>query len=372
MKAKEFRRAIAGFLLGFSLLLGIGAIIAVGAYVATDGQILDQLRTVVLRMQLADREAELDAQSGSDAAPRRFQILPGTSAGAIAAALAEAALIRDPELFLDYARVEGYDRRFEAGVFFLNQTQTIKQIAEILTDSSKSHIPFRSPEGARIEEIAELVEGNRLFAFTGEQFLALVNVGAAPPADFAAWAGIPSGASLEGFMFPDTYQLPPDITAEGLRDLLLRSFRERVGDELRREALEQGLTLHQVVTLASIVEREAVWRDEHALIASVYRNRLNINMALEADPTVQYGIQGARGKWWPQITRADYRNVDSPYNTYRRGGLPPGPIASPGLSAIRAVVHPAESDYLYFRAACDNSHYHNFALNFDQHLQNAC
>ena len=286
--------------------------------------------------------------------------------------MAEAALIRDPDLFLDYARVEAYDRRFEAGVFFLNQTQSIKQIAEILTDSSKSFIPFRSPEGARIEELAELVDDNRLFAFSGDQFLSLVNVGAAPPADFAAWAGIPDGASLEGFMFPDTYQLPPDITAPGLRDLLLRSFRERVGDDLRREALDQGLTLHQVLTIASIVEREAVWRDEHALIASVYRNRLNINMALEADPTVQYGIQGARGKWWPQITRADYRDVDSPYNTYRRRGLPPGPIASPGLSAIRAVVHPAESEYLYFRAACDNSHYHNFALTFDQHLQNAC
>ena len=152
--------------------------------------------------------------------------------------------------------------------------------------------------------MAQLIDGNRLFTFAGDRFLTLVAAGAAPPADFAAWAGIPSGASLEGFMFPDTYQLPPEISAEGLRELLLRSFRERVGDDLRREALEQGLTLHQVVTLASIVEREAVWRDEHALIASVYRNRLNIDMALEADPTVQYGIQGARGSWWPQITRA--------------------------------------------------------------------
>ena len=286
--------------------------------------------------------------------------------------LRDAALIGDVQLFIDYARVEGYDRRFEAGVYFLNQSQSIRQIAAILTDSSKSFIPFRTLEGARIEELADLVEDNGLFDFSGADFLALIAAGAAFPVDFAEWAGIPEGASLEGFMFPDTYQLPPDITPELLRDTLLRTFRERVGDRLRQDALAQNLTLYEAVTLASIVEREAVWRDEHTLIASVYRNRLDIAMALEADPTVQYGIQGARGAWWPQITRADYREVDSPYNTYRHGGLPPGPIASPSLSAIRAAIHPETSNYFYFRAACDNSHYHNFAVTFDEHVGNAC
>jgi UPF0755 protein len=315
---------------------------------------------------------ELNAPYGSDANPVRFHIPAGTAAGAIAAALADAGHIRDAELFVDYARLEGYDRRFEAGVYFLNQTQSIKQIADILTDSSKSFIPFRSLEGARIEELAELIDRNGLFGFTGADFLTFISAGAIPPADFAAWAGIPPGASLEGFMFPDTYQMPPDISAEGLRDTLLRTFRDRVGADLRDAALSQGFTLHQVVTLASIIEREAVWRDEHVMIASVYRNRLAINMNLEADPTVQYGIQGTRGDWWPQITRADYREVNSPYNTYLYGGLPPGPIASPGLSAIQASVYPAESGFYYFRAACDNSHYHVFAVTFDDHVENAC
>ena len=173
-------------------------------------------------------------------------------------------------------------------------------------------------------------------------------------------------------MFPDTYQLPPAITAPGLRDILLQTFRVRVGEPLREAAQAQDFTLYQVVTLASIVEREAVWRDEHALIASVYRNRYDINMALEADPTVQYGLQGARGSWWPQITRADYREVQSPYNTYLHAGLPPGPIASPGLSAIRGVIYPEPSDYFYFRAACDGSHFHNFARTFEVHVQNGC
>ena len=366
------RRAIQGFLLGAALLALLGALALIGVYVVTDGQIVFSAQHLVLRLQLASRQAELDAPFSSDANPVRFRIAAGAGAGAIAAALHDHALIRDPDLFVDYAQVEGYDRRFEAGVYFLNRTLSIRQIAALLTDSSKSFISFRSLEGARIEELAEQIDQSAMFEFTGAEFLQLIDEAAELPAAFAAWAGIPAGASLEGFMFPDTYQLPPDISASTLRDTLLRTFRERVGDSLREAALEQNLSLYQAVTLASIVEREAVWRDEHPLIASVYRNRLAIDMALEADPTVQYGLQGARGVWWPQITQADYRDVVSPYNTYLNRGLPPGPIASPGLSAIQAAVYPEASEYFYFRAACDGSFYHNFAITFDQHLQNAC
>ena len=366
------QRTFQGCIFVLITLLVLVGLIVLAAYLITDGQLFQVAQTSLLRIQLSNRQSELNAPYSADTSPLRFHIPPGSGASAIANALAGAPLIADADLFVDFARVEGYDRRFEAGVYFLNQSLSIAQIAEILTDSSKSFIPFRSIEGARIEEMAALIDSNGLFDFTGADFLSLVDEGAALPADFAGWAGIPEGVSLEGYMFPDTYQLPPDISPEGLRDTLLRTFRERVGDQLRDDALAQNYTLHQAVTLASIIEREAVWRDEHAMIASVYRNRLDIDMRLEADPTVQYGIQGARASWWPQITQADYRNVNSPYNTYLVGGLPPGPIASPGLSAIQAAVYPAESNYFYFRAACDNSHYHNFAVTFDAHLQNAC
>lgn len=366
------RRATQGcFLLAVILaLLSVGLLVAV--IVAADGKLYQSVQAAILRLQLSNRAAELNAPFGNDEAPKRFHIPLGAGAGAIATALVDAGLIGDVKLFVDYARMAGYDRRFEAGVYFLNQRQSITEIAEILTDSSKSFIPFRTPEGARIEEMAALIDRNGLFGFSGAEFLPLVAGGALIPPEFAAWAGIPAGASLEGFMFPDTYQLPPDITAADLRDMLLRTFRDRVGDDLAEAAAQQNLTLYQIVTLASIIEREAVWRDEHAMIASVYRNRLDIGMKLEADPTVQYGIQGARGSWWPQITRADYRDVNSTYNTYLYGGLPPGPIASPGLSAIQAAVHPAESGFFYFRAACDGSHYHNFAVTFDEHVANGC
>ena len=366
------RRATQGCVLICLFLAATCFGLLVVASLATEGRLLGAAQNLLRRIQLSHRSAELDAPYGSNASPLRFHIAPGASAGEIAAALAEAKLISESQLFVDYALVEGYDRRFEAGVYFLNQTLSIKRIAETLTDSSKSFIPFRSIEGARTEELAELIDRNGLFGFSGADFLDIVRAGAIVPAEFADWAGLPPAASLEGFMFPDTYQLPPEMTAAGLRDTLLRAFRDRVGDDLRAAALAQGFTLYQVVTLASIIEREAVWRDEHPMIASVYRNRLAINMRLEADPTVQYSLHGTRGSWWPPITRADYRGVNSPYNTYLNGGLPPGPIASPGLSAIIAAIHPAESGYFFFRAACDNSHYHVFAVTFDEHLANAC
>ncbi len=357
--------------LGISLLI-IAALVLAAVNFVSGGNLLDSAQVLLLRLQLQSRQGELTAPYSSNQDTVRFEILPGASAASIAADLAAATLISDARLFLDFARVEGLDRRFEASVYFLKQTQSIAQIAAALTDSSKSFISFRTVEGARIEELAASIDNNKLLGFSGGEFYAFVAIGAPLPAEFADWAGIPAGASLEGYMFPDTYQLPPDISAQQLRDLLLRSFRARVGEELWHAAQAQGLSIHQAVTLASIIEREAVWRDEHPLIASVYRNRLAINMLLEADPTVQYGLQGGRGSWWPQITRADYQRVESPYNTYRHAGLPPGPIASPGLSAIEAALQPAESEYFYFRAACDQSFRHNFARNFEEHLANGC
>lgn len=368
----QSQRAIQGFALG-AIFLAVGLVVAfAAAYAATDGQIVELAQVALLRLQLRAQQSELLAPYGKGEGRIRFTIPPGADAAAIAASLFDASLIRDRQLFLDFARVEGLDRKFEAGVYFLNETLSIAEIAPLLTDSRSSHILFRTLEGARIEEIAALIDSNGLFGFGGDDFLGAVQAGADLPSDFAGWAGIPEGASLEGFLFPDTYQLPPDISPVALRGFLLDTFRDRAGEQLRADALAQGFTLHQIVTLASIVEREAVWREEHDDIAGVYRNRLAINMKLEADPTVQYGLQGRRDGWWPNITRADYRQVRSPYNTYLFPGLPPGPIASPSLSAIQAAIYPAESNFYYFRAACDNSHFHNFAVTFDEHLANGC
>lgn len=366
------RNALRAIIFASILLVFSFFVIAGFLFIISGGDIVNFVQIAALRVSLDARQDDLIRPAGTDDAAIRFTVNPGDSTTVIAQNLLNNGLIIEAELFVNYTRVEGLDTQLEAGTYFLNQTQTIPQIAQLLTDSRSSRIDFTLLEGMRIEEVAQQIDDSGLFGFTGDEFLALVSAGADIPADFAAWVGLPQGASLEGFLFPDTYQFPPDITAIELRDTLLNNFRERTGEELRQDALAQGLTVRDAVNLASIVEREAVWNDEHSLIASVYRNRLAAPMRLQADPTVQYGINGARGRWWPAITQADYRNIASPYNTYLNEGLPPGPIASPGLSAIRAATYPAESSYFYFRAKCDRSNYHNFATTYDEHLANGC
>jgi UPF0755 protein len=179
--------------------------------------------------------------------------------------------------------------------------------------------------------------------------------------------------NLEGFLFPDTYHLNGESQPIELVATMLETFDRRVTPELRHGFRAQGLTLHQSVTLASIVEREAVVTDERPLIASVFLNRLAQGIKLDADPTVQYALgRQPDGSWWKTGLTLDDLLVDSPYNTYVGPGLPPAPIANPGLESLRAVAFPASSPFLFFRAACDGSGRHTFAETFDQHQQNAC
>jgi len=360
----------------FIIMSAIGlfvVLIAGGAlFIVSGGEPVQFVREAFIRVELVARSYDLSRPMSNDNTAQRFTINSGDSPTIIAQNLFNANLISDVSLFVNYVRISDIDVRLEAGVYALNQTQTIPEIAELLTDSRSSTFTFRIPEGTRIEEIIELIDSSTLFNFTGADFATLISTGAEIPAGFAEQMGIPTGSSLEGFLFPDTYILPLTVTAVELRDTLLEAFIAQTGTQLWQDALNQGLTMHQAVTFASIIEREAVWPDEHALISSVYRNRYAIGMRLEADPTVQYALNGSRGTWWPNITLADYRGVVSPHNTYVSDGLPPNPIANPSASAIRAAIYPVQSDYFFFRAKCDGSFYHNFAVTYDEHLANGC
>lgn len=358
------------------VLFIVGAFMAavVGGFILiiSGGDPIGFFQTALARVRLNSKADLLNQPFGANDTPIRFEVNSGDSPRIIGLNLYNVGLIVDDELFVDYVRVEGLDTELEAGIYFLNQTQTIPEIAQMLTDSNSSRIVFRIPEGTRLEEVADLIDESAYFDFSGADFLAVTGAGATMDPDFVAAVGLPPGASLEGFLFPDTYQLPPTVTPLMLREILTDTFLEHVTAQVIADANAQGLSMYQVVTLASIVEREAVWPDEHSLIASVYRNRLSIDMRLEADPTVQYALNGERGRWWPNITLADYRGVISPYNTYLNIGLPPGPIANPSLSAILAATYPAESSYFFFRARCDGSNYHDFATTYDEHLANGC
>ena len=240
-------------------------------------------------------------------------------------------------------------------------------IARELQDATPEQITFVILAGWRMEEIAASLATSGL-DITSDEFLTAAR--SAPPGlNF-----LPASVSTEGFLYPDVYILPRETTVSGLLQEFLRNFSLHLTIDLQEGFSRQGLEIYQAVTLASIVQREAVVADEQAQIASVFFNRLRAGIKLDTDPTVQYalGYNAAQGTWWTNPLSAADLQFDSLYNTYIYAGLPPGPIANPSLSALRAVAFPAETPYYYFRARCDGSGLHDFAVTFEEHLQNGC
>ncbi len=203
---------------------------------------------------------------------------------------------------------------------------------------------------------------------TPEQFVAAAF---APREEYGFLSG---AATTEGFLFPDSYVLPRSTTVDSLIAALLRDFSLHLSPDLTDGFARQGLSIYEAVTLASIIQREAVHPEEAPSIASVYLNRMRIGMRLDADPTVQYaiGYNEAQQTWWTNPLSLEDLKVESAFNTYQNDGLPPAPIDSPGLKALQAVASPEETPYYYFSARCDGSGYHTFARTFSEHLQNLC
>ncbi|HXF86192.1 MAG TPA: endolytic transglycosylase MltG [Anaerolineales bacterium] len=300
-------------------------------------------------------------------AKQSFKIEPGESVNSIANHLELVGLIRDAESFRAYLIYSGLDTSIQAGEYELSAAMSAIEIAHELQDATPAEVRFIILPGWRMEEIAASLPTSGL-AITPEAFLVAART---PPRSFDF---LSEADTAEGFLFPDSYIFPRTITAEELVSELVRNFALRLTPELRNGFAQQGLTIYEAVTLASIVQREAVQEEEAALIASVYLNRLRIGMKLDADPTVQYaiGFNPFQNTWWTNPLSAEDLQFNSPYNTYLYTGLPPTPISNPGLTALRAVAFPAETPYYYFRAKCDGSGLHEFAETFEEHLANAC
>ena len=301
----------------------------------------------------------------------------------MAADLQAAGLITDARLFEAYVRASGLAGKLQAGTYTLSPSMTPVQIAEALLHARPATIKITIPEGWRLEQIADgltrsgVIDGAayRRLAETGD----LSGLDAAAAERYAFLKERPAGASLEGYLYPDTYELLADgATPEALLRRQLDAFAERIVPRYREASLPSAseakpLTLRQALTLASIVERETAVDDERPMIAGVYLNRLRQGIRLEADPTVQYtmGYQAKTGQWWKSpVFLEEYGKVVSPYNTYLNAGLPPGPIASPGAQSFEAVVRPAQHDYLYLMAEADGSGRHAFARTFLEHQEN--
>ncbi len=312
--------------------------------------------------------AELECPAGNDDTLVIFVIEPGETAAEIAVRLKQEGLVSDAELFRRYVQYHGLDAGIEAGKFTLCQTMTISEVAQALQQGQRPEQVVTIQEGLRLEQVATVVAAQT--SISQDEFLALVTTGwreLGLPFDFLV--NLPPTATLEGFLFPETYRLPEDGTAVDLLDRMLETFDTRVTPEMWAAAAGRELSVYELVTLASIVEREAVLDDDRPVIAGVYYNRLGADWFLGACPTVQYAL-GTSDNWWPQFT-LESTDLDSLYNTYRNLGLPPGPICSPGLASIQASAYPADTDYYFFLVDCTkNDGSHLFAVTEEEHLNN--
>ncbi|MCG8592094.1 MAG: endolytic transglycosylase MltG [Proteobacteria bacterium] len=282
-----------------------------------------------------------------------FVVTPGASLGRVARELESAGLVRRAWALEWLARLRGVAGRLQTGEYELSAAWPADEVLERITSGRVKSYEVVIPEGLRASEItARLVEVGLV---DGAAFERAVN-----DADWVAQLGL-EGSSLEGYLYPETYRLPRGLSAQAVAETMVDEFRGAWA-EVAPLAREQGRTMLEVVTLASIVEKETGVPEERPLIAAVFLNRLRRGMRLETDPSVIYGIANFDGN----LKKKHLRDSSNPYNTYRHGGLPPGPIASPGRDALRAVVEPAKTDYLYFVSRGDGTH--KFSKTYREHV----
>ena len=336
---------------------------------------LNPVETVYLQYVLTQRTADLYSAAASLIEPTVFEIVLGQGAGQIAQNLSTSGLLNDTELFLNYANYYGYDRQFEAGRFLIEPGTSVAELAEQLTNAQPFEITLRFLEGWRLEEMSQNFDLLDAPNLSTAEFLRLTqNPKPEWLTQYPALASLPPGASLEGYLFPDTYIFMPEASTSDVIEAMLQNFEDKITPDMRQAWGANGLTIHETITIASIVQREAVLTDEKPIIAGVFLNRVERGMKLEADPTVQYalGYSDAWGNYWKTPLFLDDLKVDHPWNTYVYQGIPPGPIASPGLDSFNAMAEPTDTEFLFFVAGCDPNKpsAHVFATNFDDHLFN--
>ncbi len=374
---KTRKKRFASFLIFIILMVFVGAlgsIYFINAAVAAEfGKPTDNLnltQRILYPVELFLHRESLHTPLNTSGEDQSFIIEPGESVSMVGIRLEQSGIIKDAELFRTYLVYTGLDRQLQSGQFTLNSGMSPVEIAMDLLDATPTEAVITVLPGWRIEEVAVNVAGSGL-AITQEAFLSEAY---SPSSVHLSYLPVEEIPTLEGFLFPGTYQVPREADIRATLELILTEFRDNVDEDLINGFARNGLSIYEAVTLASIVEKEAVVDDEKPLIASVFYNRLSQGMRLETDPTVQYalGYNSELSTWWKSPLSREDLTVESPYNTYLVYGLPPTPICNPDLGSLRAVAFPAQTPYLYFRAACDGSGRHNFAITYEEHLNNAC
>lgn len=302
-------------------------------------------------------EAISKAGSGEE---KKIVIPKGSSVKSISRILEKDNMIKDSFAFELYLKVNKMEGKIKAGKYSLNNAMKVPEIVDVIVSGKAliDTVKFTIPEGYNLDQIVEKL--NSLGVVSPESIQTALK---AKVYDYEFIGQIPQRENkLEGYLFPDTYEIYKDTTAEAIVDKLLERFDSLFTEEYRNRAKEMNMTIDQVIILASIIEREGKLDSERKTISAVFHNRLKKNMKLQSCATIQYILKEQK----EVLTYKDLE-IESPYNTYKYAGLPLGPIASPGLKSIEAALYPEEADYLYFVTKGDGSHI--FSRTYDEHLR---
>ena len=300
----------------------------------------------------------IDAPASDNDAEKPFVVNKGDTTSQIAENLKEAGLIKREVFFEKYVEREDLAEKLQAGEYLLKATMTPKEIADAIASGKTGEPQITIPEGWKAEEIAE--DLSREGIATQQEFM---NVVQKANFDHDFLEDRPQGASLEGYLFPDTYKIGKETNSREIIQKMLDNFDKKLDSKLRKEIQNQGQTIFEIITMASLIEKEIAEEKDRPIVAGIFYKRLEQGHFLESCATIQYILGTNKKRFSYQETR-----TESPYNTYINVGLPPGPICNPGLSAIKAAIYSQDSEYLYFLS--DNKGKTHYAATADEHEAN--
>lgn len=319
-------------------------------------------------LQVLLARSDLITPACQNTQPGEFVIEQGSSINQIVNSLEAKGLITNAAGLRSYLIYKGLDTQILAGTYQLSCNQNSVSIAEAIKNIYQDEVVFNILPGWRAEEIAAALPSSGI-EVSADDFLTIVR----DPVGITLPGYVPEGNTAEGLLFPGEYRIRRDITAQALVQTFVDKFTEQVPTSYLKQVKSSGITPYQAIILASIVQRETYAAEERPIMASVFYNRLAKRMRLETDPTVQYALgYNVSWGWWKSPLEASDLEIQSAYNTYLINGLPPAPIANPDLASIQAVVAPEQTEYLYFRAKCDGSGEHVFAISYEEHVANGC
>lgn len=302
--------------------------------------------------------------SGSSSEQKTVLIEKGDNALVAGEKLSKAGVITGKYYLTFYLWKSGQLHGLVAGVYAFNPGLKIPEVARIITggEVAVTSVPVTFPEGWTIAQMAERLDAN---GFSGKEFVAVANNPSQELKDKHAFlAEIPKGKSLEGYLFPDTYYFAKDASATDIIEKMLKNFDVKITDGMFTEIANQKKTLYEIITMASIVEREVPTQTDQKIVAGVFWNRIEIGQTLGSDATLEYVLGGNRRQHSIAETK-----IDSPYNTYRYSGLPPGPVSNPGIASIEATINPAQTSFFYFLSDTETGKT-VFSETFEEHIAN--